>query len=609
MKKRTEATVKTHRETVPKKSISAWWPQIILGCLIIVTAVIYSGSLKNSFTSYDDIDYILSNPVIQQLNANTIAEIFSSFFMSNYHPLTTFAWALCYKFFIAQPTAYHLMSLIFHLLNILLVYAFFMKLSRNARISLFVSAFFALHPLNVESVAWISELKNVMFTFFFLLAALSYLRYTGNFSKKKHLYYAALFFVASLLSKSAAVTFPLCLLAIDVYLNRKDFRRMVIEKIPFFLLSLTFGIMAVFSQHEVLTNSFTPHFPVSARIIFAFYGLGYYVSALFAPLHLSAVHFFPPQGQAIPLTIWSSVPLVIICTAALLMIKKHRRAIVFGLLFYFFNLIMVLQLLPFGKAIVAERYAYVPMLGILFIVAYFIDHLINKLTAKKQSSFLLLWLIPAVALIIFSVMTLQRTKVWKDSGSLFADVVKKYPDRAYAHYALGNSKNSAGDLPGALQCYTRAIELEPYADIYNNRGWISYAMHDYAAALGDFDLAIMLDTTNSQFFFGRGMALMAIQDNLSAMKEFKRAAAISPGYVDAMTNAAYCAYSRGKITDAIGWYQTAYYYAPVSTTIPFNLGLVYKSIGARDAACTFLDIAAKKGSVPAQQAHDEYCVK
>jgi tetratricopeptide (TPR) repeat protein len=296
-----------------------------------------------------------------------------------------------------------------------------------------------------------------------------------------------------------------------------------------------------------------------------------------------------------------------VLVAALLLIKKHRRMIVFGLFFYIANLAMVLQLLPFGKAIVAERYAYVPMLGILFIVAYLLNQLRKKFAENKIAYAVLFWIIPAGAFVAFSILTQQRTKVWKDSSSLFADVVAKYPDRAYAHYALGNSKNSANDLQGALQCYSRAASLEPYADVYNNRGWIYYALQNYQAAIDDFDRAIELDTTNSQFFFGRGMTYMALMKHELAGVDFVKAASITPGYVDALTNAAYCAYSRNKMAEAIAWYQTAYFYAPGSATIPFNLGLIYKGVGAKDQACNYIGIAASKGSVPAQQTQNEYC--
>ena len=231
--------------------------KVLLAVVLILTLIVFSNSFKNNFlVNWDDDGYILNNPTIQHLDKGSIHEIFTSFHMGNYHPLTTLTYALEYKFFKLDPLPYHWLNLIFHLCNVVLVFLFIKLLSKKNLAAVITAVLFAVHPMHVESVAWISELKDVLYTFFFLLSLLFYMQ----FAKKKNpavYILSLLMFVLSLLSKSAAVVLPVLLFLIDYFQSHKQNVKSVLLKVPFFILALIFGIIALKSQ-DAQTQHLTP---------------------------------------------------------------------------------------------------------------------------------------------------------------------------------------------------------------------------------------------------------------------------------------------------------------------------------------------------------------
>lgn len=232
-------------------------PRVVLSSVLIlvITFMAFAPCLKNGFIdSWDDREYVTQNTVIQHLSPHSMARIFSTFFASTYLPLTMLSYMFDYRFFRLDPFGYHLTNLIFHLLNCLLVFWFVRLLSWNALVSFIAAIFFGVHPLHVESVAWISERKDVLYSFFFLLSMICYCHYLQTRKTGKVYWLAVVFFVFSLISKAMAITLPLLLLLTDYLKGRKYDRGMIADKIPFLIFAVCFGILGIYGQGPTLQN-------------------------------------------------------------------------------------------------------------------------------------------------------------------------------------------------------------------------------------------------------------------------------------------------------------------------------------------------------------------
>src|SRR5688572_978865 len=240
---------KSHPPKTVKKSFAGSNSYYILGGILLVTFLLFYNTLTNNFVNLDDSGYIKDNPDIKSLSAKNIAAIFSSFYNANYHPFTTLSYAIEYNLFGLNAKPYHFVNLFLHLLNIFMVFRLIKKVSGKVQVALIVALFFAIHPMHVESVAWISERKDLLYSFFFICGLSTYYEYTHAKADRNKLYvYTILLFLCSLLSKSAAITFPIMLLIFDYYFQRSWKAKVLVEKIPFFLLSLIFGVVNIFSQ-------------------------------------------------------------------------------------------------------------------------------------------------------------------------------------------------------------------------------------------------------------------------------------------------------------------------------------------------------------------------
>ena len=222
--------------------------------------------------------------------------------------------------------------------------------------------------MHVESVAWISERKDVLYTLFYLLSLLTYLQYLKTNRKAKQYIILLLFFILSLLSKVAAVTLPVLLIAIDVYKKRKITVISLLEKLPFFLLSLLFGILTILSQKNVdAFNQISTSFSVIDKIFLFSYSIIFYIFKLIAPINLSAVYYFPEVHKTLPWQYYASLPALLILLFFIIRKSSIRKEILFGVIFFLITISVMLQIVPVGTAHTAERYTYVPYLGLLFI--------------------------------------------------------------------------------------------------------------------------------------------------------------------------------------------------------------------------------------------------
>lgn len=507
-----------------------------LALIVLVSFIAYLPVLHNSFVDWDDEPYLQNNPLIHFIN---IRKIFSSFVIGNYHPLTILIYSVEYHFFGLSEQGFHAVNLLFHLLNVILVFRAVFLLSNKPGVALTASLLFGIHPMHVESVAWVSELKDLLYVFFFLASYIYYLRYLKN-RRRKFYCYCLLLFLLSLLSKAMAVSFPFVLLLTDSFKERKIDRNSLLEKISLFVLSLIFGVVAVFAQHganAIHVDFFT--FP--QRIVFASYGFITYLVKLLLPLDLCAFYPYPiKSGASIPFQYYIYVPLLFGLAACVWYSLRFTKKILFGMGFFAITVFLVLQLLPVGDVIMADRYSYLPSIGIFYLAGEGIVFLWNK---RRGTRYLRLpaILLLGTALVFYSVKTWSQCGIWKNSLSLWNDVISRYQTISTAYINRGIVLFNLKRYEEGLSDFNKAIELKPdYATAYNNRGNVLNKFNKYEEAMSDYNIAIELKPDFAEAYGNRGILLEHEKREKEALSDFNKAIQLKPDYEDA-----YC--TRGNL--------------------------------------------------------------
>ncbi|OGS39426.1 MAG: hypothetical protein A2551_00675 [Elusimicrobia bacterium RIFOXYD2_FULL_34_30] len=559
-----------------EKSLKKWQKFVLLFFMLTVTFISYVPSLKNDFTNWDDNMLVKENRVIRDLSFKNIKYIFTSYNSGLYDPLVSLSFAIEYKFSKLNPRTYHTTNLILHLFNCLLVFWLFNLISKKVFVSFFVALLFGIHPMHVESVAWISERKDVLYALFFLGAMISYMYYLKN-NGKKFFILSICIFLLSLMSKTMAVTLPLVLLLIDYIYNEAGvrgegievkYKRNIIEKIPYFAFSLIFGVITIFAQRSI-KNIKEGQVLTFIDIIFNVCNeLIFYITKLFIPLNLSAVYPFLERIGGMFSKIFSISPIIIIILVlAVYFSKKHTKKIIFGSLFFLLTLLPVLNIIPIGRVIPADRYTYIPFLGLFYILG---EGIFYFYTQKTQNIIRVLILVLLIAVIpILSYLTYQRCKVWKDSLTLMSDVIKKYPDTVTVSYNnRGNSYRDNKEYTQAIEDYTRAVKINPmYAEAFNNRGIAYFNMGDYDNAINDYTKSIELDPNYAKPYSNRGIVYWNINEFSKAEEDFNQAIKINQNLQEAYNSLGNVYFTRNDYDKAIEYYSKAIeidpYYAEV----------------------------------------------
>jgi len=521
-----------------------------LAIVVLVTWLCYLPSCKNQFVNWDDCQYVYENADIDLSQPGNFDKLLSSVYASNYHPVTMLSLAFDFLFSGYTPHAYHVTNLILHLLNTVLVFLLLLaigrkiKLSRAVWIAFIAALLFGIHPLHVESVAWISERKDLLYTFFYLLSLLCYIRYLKGQRQVLFFLLSVLAFAFSLLSKAQAAPLAVSLLLLD-YLFGRSLRsgRVILEKIPFFVLAVFLGVVALHSQK---TNfELAGKYTFFQHILFAGYGYSSYLLKTIVPLRLSA--FYPYPGKISAIYYLAFLP--VIATVAALWIFRKKKIPVFCILFFIVNILLVIQLLPVGKAIMADRYFYVPSIGLFFLIAWGISILTNE-----RNKYAIGVVFPVYALLL-CILTTSRVKVWKDPVSLWENVLSYNDKISLAWYNLGHYRHyKKGDFKNAYIDYNKAIEYGAGAklnDVYNNRGDLRMTMGDVDGGIADFNKAISIDPDYAQAYYNRGNAWMRKDSLLRAIDDYNRAAGIDKTLYPAMNNRGHAYSFLGKYDKAL----------------------------------------------------------
>ncbi len=583
----------TGQSSQPRRSMSWLWPVLI----ILAVFFVYRDAVHGELTNWDDNGYITDNMELRALNLERIVSLFGQYSMGNYHPLTMLCYNVLYHFFKLNPVPYHVLNILLHSVNSLLVFLLvFLLLERKIFPAVIASLLFALHPLHVESVAWISETKDVLYTLFYLAAMIVWIRYQKNRSVKIYLLALSLFLL-SCFSKAMAVTLPLALLLLDMWKSQslRWSRQELVEKLPFFVIALGFGIIALFAQEstnalgKVTTTNFFQ------QILIASHGVWFYIYKMILPVHLSAFYPYPIIiGSMLPIKFLLSPVIVIALLYGLYIAwRKKQWAIVFGLAFYFFNIAQVLQLLPVGSAIAADRYFYLSSLGLFFILAIWGEKL-----RKKQPEAAIGLLIVLGGLLAWAAQ--NRTTVWQSSLQLWQSVLREYPNypgAGVAYNNIGMIYRRQNKLDLAHHYVQKALELDPeYGLAYKNLGGLYGKAGDLKNAEKFLLLAARYSPKDEGVFNNLGIVYALSGKKEQALIEFHKALALNPRDAEAHSNIGSLYLEQGRTPEAISWLEKSLQLNPEAIEPWLQLGNIYLSMGKKEEAIKNYKAAAQLGS-------------
>ncbi len=489
----------------------------ILG-IIVLFCLVYFKLINADFISWDDPEYILENKDVHVGNYKALA---TKFYIGNYHPLTMINYAIDWKLFGGNALGYHIENLIWHFVNSILVFYVVVKLLKDKNLALLITIVFTFHPIQIETIAWIAERKNLLSTFFILISLLFYLKQAQN-KRTLHLIITLVFFCFSLLCKPSFIIFPLILLLIDWYLNQTITKQNIFQKIPFAIISILFSIITLMAQQTGGFINENHSFQIHEKIGYAGYAIGQYMYHFFNPTNLSVIYPYP-QNKTMGL-IFGYLLIAIIIFVIYKSYKAKKTALFFGLLFFLINILLVLQFVPFGEVLAADRYMYFGLIGLSVSVFSFI-----KLSDKQ------IIVITIFLVIILGSLSFLRLNVWQNSISLYKDILIKNPHSYIALNSIGaeymkkkefklsekyynqsiyeNSRfyksyynrallySITNENSKAISDYTKSIELKNYNKAYVGRATLYYLMKDFPKAISDAESALESSPNNAKANF------------------------------------------------------------------------------------------------------------
>ena len=547
--------------------------------LAVSTFAVYSQVQDHEFINYDDDKYVTNNEYVKAgFTRDSVGWALTTSYNSNWHPMTWLSHMLDAQLFGPNSKGHHLTNLLFHIANVLLLFLVLLRMTGALWQSGFVAALFALHPLNVESVAWVAERKNVLSTFFWLLTMWAYIRYAQKTNLKRYSL-VILFFAMGLMSKPMLVTLPFVLLLLDYWPLRRlqsDRRtaisRLVYEKIPLLVLVAGSVVTTLTVQKMGGALGSLNAFPIQERVINALVSYWLYLQKMIWPGGLAIFYAHPENTLSVWKGLATAALLALVTTAA---IRLARRAPYFavGWFWYLGTLIPVIQLVQTGSIAMADRYAYVPLIGIFIIIAWGLPELLAKWRLRSR----ILTIAAGIWISTLMLMTWNQVSHWKNSITIFSHAIEvtdiEYPDFLLAHNNLANALLAEGRTGKAISHYKMAINLMPdYAVNHNHLANALFAEQKTEEAISHFKMAIELMPDYAIAHNNLGTVLLAEQKTEEAISHYKTAVKLLPDYATAHYNLGFALMKEKKTGEAIFHFKMAIQLEPNSTNAHSNLG-------------------------------------
>lgn len=580
----------------------------LLFVILLITFFTFAGVLYHDFLyNWDDGLQITDNPDIKTLSFKGIYKIFTSYYVGMYKPLVYLTYLIDYNLFGLSTLWFHFVNLLFHLIAVVTGYIFLTKIFQNKLLIFLILILFSVHPANVESVAWLSARSNILYTIFYLSGLIFYLEYVKAPRKYWRYLLVIMFFILSCLSKSAAVTFPVILLLIDAFYDKITVRK-IVAKLPFFLISVVFGLIAVDARtenvdaHDLYMNY--NYFEILLVIIYSVFM--YFKIALF-PFNNYPYYIYPQKTEhGLPVDFYVAITaFLILIIIAIYYLYKHKKLSLFGLLFFIISLSVMLKIVNFGGfQFVTDRYIYLPFFGILIALGYFTEPLLNKYKKTVVTVFCLL-----AAGFIFR--TAYYNTFWKNEETLFSYTVNMQPDAVPCKNLLGVALRKKGKPDEAKKIFDEIILKYPgYGDAYNNRANIYKDIGREMDAFNDYKKALLCNISNVQktrIYTNIGI-LCAKQNNLpDAFEYFNKAIEKDNKFYLAYFNRGKAYAIAGDFEKALSDLNNAVKINPDFGMAYYTRAMVYYSLGRFEEACNDLNLAAKSGVEAGKEQIEKIC--
>jgi tetratricopeptide (TPR) repeat protein len=499
-------------------------------CIALAAALCYVPALGGEFV-WDDQFYITGNPHVHELNGETVRWAFGQSYAGNWHPLTWISHAVDVAVFGLQPRGHHVVNVACHAANSTLLLLALLRLTGSLWGAGAVAALFALHPVQVESVAWIAERKNVLSTFFFLLAIHAYISHAR---RPRLTTYGLLLsaFACGLASKPMVVTLPVVLLLLDRWPLQRRGAAALLEKLPLFAMSAASAIVTLVSGWQA-TTSLAVIGP-GMRVANALVSYARYVLHVFFPSGLSPYYPYLEQERGLWVTIGAAA-LIFAITGAALAFARTRPYLLVGWLFFLVTLLPVIGLVQVGRQAMADRYAYIPSIGLLLAAVWLLGDWVGPQEARWRalSGRARLATLAVVGLcLVLGILTWRQASIWHDAESLWRYALRFAPRSSMVHFNLANALSKRGALEEAVQEFTRAIEVETdtpqRAGPHHRIGLIRRSQNRLEESLGELSEAVRLQPDNPTHRAARAGTLYTMGRLDEAEQEYLRALALPP---------------------------------------------------------------------------------
>jgi tetratricopeptide (TPR) repeat protein len=586
-------TAKPSTTKAPPKAVAL----SILALIVLVIAV-YAPVSDYPYVNWDDADYVTGNRhVMEGLTSGTVGWAATANTAGNWHPVTMLSHALVVEFFGAGAGPQHVANVVLHLANTLLLFGVLHFMTGSWGRSFFVAAVFAVHPIHVESVAWVSERKDVLSTCFWLLAVWMYLRYVRQPGLASYLLLTT-FFAFALMSKPMTVTLPIVLLLLDVWplkragLGTGDFARwkpLIAEKIPLFVLALLAGVVTLVFQSRAGAVTTLESLDFLSRVSGALYSYLAYIGQTFWPVNLSP--FYPPQ--AVPLWL-AGVSVVVLAAVTVLAVRvRERWPFVFvGWFWFLIVLLPTIGIVKAGEQARADRYMYVPLVGLLLILAWGLPELLKRWSRNSL-------LLPAlVGLVLVAAVAVARAQVhhWSDSEALWRHAVNVTADNRRGYENLGQALRERGQLTEAYSSYERALALSSpthKAVIHNAMGLVAIGQNRVKDAITHFQAAIGISPVLAEARTNLGNALSADGRHAEAIEHYRIALQLSPDSAETQLGIAGALSTMRRFDEARTHYREAIRLQPGLAEAHSGLGTALAQTGDFDGAVRELSEAVR----------------
>jgi len=549
---------------------------IIYISIVVATLVAYESMRHNGFVSYDDPRYITENPDIKApITWQSLGRTFTQPHYAMWHPLTTIVNMVNYQFYRLNPLGHHLTSLLLHIVSAILLFKILSDMTGAIWTSAFIAAVFALHPVQVESVAWAAELKTVLSGLLWMLTIAAYIRYTKQPSAGRYIL-LLLVFGLCIMTKPTVVTLPFVLLLLNYWpLNRTNWKRLIIEKIPLFALSAILSVITFFAQAQGGAIMALENMPLDYRIANMFVSYIRYIGKTIWPSRLAV--FYPPLPTNFLKTIEAACALLfILITAFCIYIGRRRKYTATGWLWYIGTLVPTIGVVQAGAQAMANRYMYIPMLGLLIIIAWTVkDFIANRPRLKIMPAIL-----ASVVLLSAIIVTRMQVKHWQNSMTLFEYTLKVSENNAAAENSYGCALLEAGRIDEAALHLSRAVRIgQIFANARYNLGQVLLKQRRPNEAIACFNELLRCEPNSARAYYHLAAASSMQKKYDDAIKYLDKVLMLNPQYPDVHKRMGATLLIMGRAEEAVSHFNEALRTNPNDVEVHVSLGTAYMQLG------------------------------